>query len=87
LSPSGAAFGVAVGLVGLVLGAGGLVRGVRAGDPAAEIAAAHSVVLVALTLRFGHTYWGLTFGPCIAAFAGGSLDSVTKILERRPVEA
>jgi hypothetical protein len=87
LSPSGAALGIAVGVVGLVLGAAGLVHGVRAGDAAAQIAAAHSIVLVALTLRFGHTYWGLTFGPGVAAFAGGSLDSLTKIAGRRPVGA
>jgi hypothetical protein len=87
LSPSGTAIGIAVGLVGLVLGAAGLVQGVRAGHAAAEIAVAHSLVLLALTLRFGHTYWGLTFGPSVAAFAGGSLDGLEKIVGHRSVAA
>jgi len=73
LSPSGTLLGISFGVTGLVLGGIGLARLVREGDDAASIAAAQSVVLLLATLYFGHTYWGLMFGPCIAAFSGASL--------------
>src|SRR4051794_1034059 len=68
LSPSGTGLGLVFGAAGLLLGGIGLARLVREGDDAASIAATQSVVLLVATLYFGHTYWGLMFGPCIAAF-------------------
>ena len=85
VSPSGAVLGVAIGLAGLVVGGIGLVRGARAGEASAQIAVVHCLVLMPLTLRFGHTYWGLAFGPAIAAYAGGALDLLPSQLRTETV--
>jgi hypothetical protein len=83
LSPSRSSLGVAIGVVGLVLGGLGLLKLVRAGDPAGQIAATQSAVLLLATLCFGHTYWGLMFGPVIAAFSGASFTARLGIAEQR----
>lgn len=72
LSPSDQPLGWVLGVVGGVLGAVGLRRR-WGGDPAARLLLPFAAAMVPLTVLLGREYWGLTFGPAVACFAGAGL--------------
>ncbi|MEY2588474.1 MAG: hypothetical protein QOJ67_458 [Acidimicrobiaceae bacterium] len=87
VSPGNAPIAVAVGLIGIVGGGIGLLRGVIGRLPASRIAAAHAIILCAGTLAISRSYWALTFAPATAAFTGGCFGSIRRMTRPRLTDA
>jgi len=76
LSPSDQPLGWVVGVIGDAAGLVAVWR-LRMRDGAALLVLTTAAVLIPATIFLGRQYWGLTFGPALAAFAPGVLPLPT----------
>lgn len=73
ISPSDSVLGGAVGIIGTVLGFAGAAVVARRRSDSGRIALVHGALGLVVTVAVGRTYWGLAWGPAIAAFAPAAL--------------